>query len=75
MVELGLLGVVLLGGLVGVVANAARRQRDVAGLSSVGILVSAGVGLVFLNGLTASSAALPLALAAGTACAATVRAP
>ena len=73
MVELGLIGVLLLGGLVVLLAGAARRQQDAVGLAIMGILVTAGVALVFINGLVASSAALPLALAAGAACAAAVR--
>ena len=70
MVELGLVGVLLLVGLVVVLADAARRRLDTAGLAIVGILVATGAGLVFVNGLVASSAALPFALAAGAACAA-----
>ncbi len=64
--ELGLVGAVLLAALMFVIAGAARRMPP--GLASAGIrgmLVAGAVGLIFVNGLVASQAALGLALAVG----------
>ncbi len=68
--ELGIVGAGLLA-LAGLVVFRAlwRRRRDAIGLALLGVLAVGAVGLVFVNGLTATAAAIPLGLAAALACA------
>jgi hypothetical protein len=64
--ELGLVGVALFVALVAVVITGGLTRRDRRlRVIGAGMLVTGGVGLLFVNGLAISSASLPLALAAG----------
>jgi hypothetical protein len=64
--ELGLVGAGLLAGMMLLLVRAARQMpRGLAEAGVRGTLVAGAVGLIFLNGLVASQAALALALAAG----------
>lgn len=72
--ELGLVGAALLAALVLTIALALRRRRrDPLGLALLGIMVIGAVGMLFLNGLVASSIAMPLAIAAAASCARAAR--
>ena len=68
--ELGAVGVLLLGLVALTIGFAVRRaQRDEIGLALVGMLVTGGVGLLFVNGLATPMVTMPLAFAAAAACA------
>ncbi len=68
--ELGAVGMLTLLFVVAVIAAAVRRARcDALGLALLGMLITGGIGLLFINGLVASSVAIPLAFAAAAACA------
>lgn len=68
--ELGAVGMLPLLLVVAVITAAVRRaRRDALGLALLGMLITGGIGLLFINGLVASAVAMPLAFAAAAACA------
>ncbi len=67
--ELGLIGVLLFIRMLLVVVRAVRAgPRDELGLATLSLLVTGGVGLLFINGLVEPDVMLPLAFTAALAC-------
>lgn len=74
--ELGIVGVLLLGLLLGAMAfGVARAESSRAEAAAVGVLATAVAGLVFVEALQVPQLALPIAIAAAIVCAPRPRAP